>query len=272
MNEQGSLAENEYIKELFTTLKDSGRDTAGLSALLHHVGEMESFVKRAEDKIADMKSQLSEMKEMQDHPLKAALKTAIKNLEQKVSEVKTQLAAIKSNIAEGCRNAVAAFREKGITALDNLASFFHVKNSLQNLRKSVDSVIEADNKAAERIGAFAVEYHSAGRAVKNMARMAAGKEPVQTHKEIGKLAKTIAAPYFAHRAVMTDLRRSVDKAIASIERLDKEVHSQQEKQAERTAEKKPSLLLKLETNKERVEQAKREMPMPERAKVQGVEV
>ena len=54
-----TLSQNEYVQELYSILQDNGRDTSGLSALIGHVSEMENFVKRAEDKIADMKSQLS---------------------------------------------------------------------------------------------------------------------------------------------------------------------------------------------------------------------
>lgn len=69
MNENAEpLMENQYVKELFSILQDNGRDSSGLSALLGHVSEMESFVKRAEDKIAEMKSQLAEMKEVQNAP------------------------------------------------------------------------------------------------------------------------------------------------------------------------------------------------------------
>jgi len=124
------LEQNEYVQELYSILRDNGRETSGLSALLGHVSEMESFVKRAEDKIADMKSQLAEMKEIQSHPVKTALQSAIKNLELKVAEIKVQLTELKNNIIEGCKNAVNAFKEKGISALDKLASFFKIKTGL----------------------------------------------------------------------------------------------------------------------------------------------
>ena len=96
------LSENQYVQELFSVLQENGRDTTGLAALIGHVSEMENFVKRAEDKIAEMKSQLSEMKEVQNHPVKATLQTAIKNLELKVAEVRERLTELKNNIVEAC--------------------------------------------------------------------------------------------------------------------------------------------------------------------------
>jgi hypothetical protein len=262
------LMENQYVKELFSILQDNGRDTSGLSALLGHVGEMENFVKRAEDRIAEMKSQLADMKEVQNHPVKTALQNAIKTLENKVAVVKEQLSELKNNIAEGCKNAIAAFKEKGITALDNIASFFHIKGGLQDWQKNIDGAIKADDKAVAKIEAFASEYHSAGRAIKNMARVAVGKQPIDAKKEAGKLAKTLAAPYKAQKAALTGLRKSIDKAIAKLERLE----TTAAKQAERTVEKRPSMLAKLNDNKERVEREKRELPTPERTRTQAVEV
>lgn len=272
MNENGMLlAQNPYVQELFALMYESGRDASGLVALLGHVSEMESFIKNAEDTISVMKSQLSEMKEVQNHPVKTALQNTIKSLEQKVAAVKEQLSELKSNIIGGCKNAAAAFKEKGITALDKLASFFHIKSGLQGWQKNIDSIIRDDDKAVAKIEAFANEYHSVGRAVKNMARVAVGKEPLDAKKEAGKLAAFLAAPYKSQKRAVTGLRESLGKAVAGLEQLE---HAAAPKQAERerTVEKKPSLLGKLETNKVRVARIKREMPMPERTKTQGLDV
>jgi len=274
MNETGTpLSENQYVKELFSILQDNGRDTSGLSALLGHVGEMENFIKRAEDKIADMKSQLSDMKEVQNHPVKSALQTAIKTLEAKVAEVRERLSDLKNNIIEGCKNAVATFKEKGINALDKLASFFHIKSGLQDLKKGFDSTIHTSDKAIAKIETFASEYHSAGRAIKNMARMAVGKEPVDAKKEAGKLAKTIAAPYKAQKAALTGLRKTVDKAIARLDQLENTAEARQaHRQVERAPAKKLSLMGQLQQNLALVEQQKREAPILDRAKVKGAEL
>ena len=276
MNENGTpqgdnspLAENEYVKQLFGILQDNGRDTSGLSALIGHVTEMEGFVKRAEDKIADMKSQLAEMKEVQNHPVKTYLQNAIKTLETKVAEMKERIGELKNSIVEGCKSAVQAFKDKGIAALNNLASFFKIKNGLEDWNKGIDGIIRTDDKAVAKIEAFSAEYHSAGRAIKNMARVAIGKEPIDAKKEAGKLSKTLAAPYKAQKAVLVKLKGSIENAIKRLEQLG---DTAAEKKAERALVKKPSMLEKLAANKERVEQAKRETPIPERAKAQGLEV
>jgi Mg2+ and Co2+ transporter CorA len=261
------LEQNEYVQELYSILRDNGRDTTGLAALLGHVSEMESFVKRAEDKIADMKSQLAEMKEIQNHPVKTALRNAIKSIENKVAEIKVQLAELKSSIVEGCRNAVQAFKEKGISALDKLASFFKIKTGLKALDKSATENAQSCDKTVARINEFSKQYHEAGRALKNMGRMLIGKDPIDAKKEAGILAKTIAAPYKAQKALMLQISKSVNAMAEKLEQLEAKTADNREHRARET---KPQTLLgEVREAQQIVEQRKREMPVPERAKTLG---
>jgi len=264
-----ALSENKHVSELFNILESNGKDTSGLSALLGYVNDMESFVKRAEGTITEMKTQLDTMKEVQNHPIKAALKNAIKSLEQKVADVRERLSELKGNIIEGCKNAVAAFKEKGIAALSNLASFFRIRSGLEDWKKNIDGIISDDNKAIAKIEKFSTEYHTAGRSLKNMALIAVGREPKTDIKEAGKLSKTFTAPYRAQKAVLTKLGNTIEKAAKKLEQLET---SQAERNAERAKARKPSVLGRLAENKERVERDKREIPIPERAKAQGMEV
>ena len=264
------LAENEYVKELFSIMQDNGRDTSGLSAIIGHVGEMESFIKRAEDRITDMKSQLDSMKEVQNHPFKNYLQSTIKLLETQIEKVKARLDELTISVIKGCKNAVASFKEKGISVLDNLANFFGIKQGLENWKKEINGIIRTDDKAIAKIKSFSAEYHKAGRHLKNMARVAVGKEPLDVKKEAGKLSAIIAAPYKKQKSTLIGLKKSIIKAINKLEQLENTAATV--KQAERTIEKKPSLLERLEANKEKVQQKKLEMPTPERAKAVGAEI
>ena len=79
---------NQYVNELLGILKDNGRDTSGLSALISHIKGMEDFVKAAESQIAGMKSQLNAMKEIQDHPIRATMQSSVKALETALEKIK----------------------------------------------------------------------------------------------------------------------------------------------------------------------------------------
>ena len=265
------LAENEHVKELLGILRDNGRDASGLTALLDHVQGMENFIKTAESKIADMKAQLDEMKEVQDHPVKTALQKAIKSLEEKVAAVKERLSELKTNIVEGCKNAVAAFKEKGIAALSNIMSFFKVKSCLQAIKGDTAKTAAICDKTVGRIEAFSNEYHMTGRHLRNMGRVLTGKPPIDAAKESGRLAKAISAPYRAEKACMLGIMKAAESAIMKINSLEQRIEA---RRAERPpAEKKPGIMERLQEKKELIKQKELEGPRLERApKSKGLEV
>ena len=260
----GNLMDNEHVKELCGILQENGKDSSGLAALISHVSGMEDFVVQAESKIASMKEQLDEMKELQDHPVKNALQKAITALETKVAEIKAQIVELKTNIVEGCKNAVAAFKEKGAAALDKLASFFNIKGGLESVKNSTVKAADSCDRACAKIETFSKNYHTAGRALKNMARMIVGKEPIDAVKESGKLAKTVSAPYKAEKACLVGIRKQCDKMINALNNLEKSAVASRGEKADKP--KKPTMMERLEATKNEIKEREREAPIPARAK------
>ena len=261
---KGSLMENEHVKELFGILQENGKDASGLSALINHVVGMEDFVVQAEHQISCMQAQLDEMKEIQDHPIRNALKKTIAALEAKVAEIKTQIAELKTNIVEGCKNTVAAFKETGTAVLDKLASFFRIKNCLQTIKNDTVKTVDRCDRDIAKIQNFSQEYHKAGRALKNMVRMLIGKEPIDTVKENGKLATALCAPYKAEKACMLGIRRQCDKMIAALNNLEKSAEAKRGEQADKP--KKPTMMERLEAKKNEIKEREREAPTLDRTK------
>jgi molybdopterin-guanine dinucleotide biosynthesis protein A len=248
------LLQNEYVQELFSILKDNDKDVSGLAAILSQVQNMEGFIKDAESKITDMKSQLSEMQELHNHPIKTALQNAIRVLETKVAEVKEKIGELKADIVEGCKNAVAAFKEKGETALNGVMSFFHLKSGLQSVKKSLNEGIRECDSAVVKIDNFSREYHAASRHMKNMGRVIIGKKTVETEKPVGKLARAVSAPFRAEKTCLTGARTAVIGAINRIEKL--------EQSAAVRAEERPSVREKMKVLKAQIAQNKKETPAP----------
>lgn len=77
-----------------------------------------------------MKKELAEI-QIQNHPLKSIMKKAVITMQNQVMELQEKLAGLKQNIIEGCKNAVAAFHEKGIIALNNIAGFSRLSQLLK---------------------------------------------------------------------------------------------------------------------------------------------
>ena len=215
------LADNPHVQELFSILKENGKDTAGLTALLSYVNQMEGFVKSADNQISEMKSQLDEMKEIQKHPIKTALQNSSQYLKVQVAKIRIQLNKIYNGIANACKNAITGFKENGAIALDNLANFFNIKPFFEAINKNATAGIECCGKSVNKIESFSKEYHATSRHLKNMFRLIADKEPIETPKEIGKLAKAMCMPYKKQMGCLNSICSISDKATAKLGELGK---------------------------------------------------
>ncbi|MCL2853787.1 MAG: hypothetical protein FWE20_12320 [Defluviitaleaceae bacterium] len=255
-----NIEENAYVIELLDILRDNGKDASGLAALLTHMKDMENFVKSAESQITDMKCQLDSIKEVQDHPIRTALQNTIKTLEAGIAEVKAHLTNLKSSISEGCKNAVSAFRDKGITALDKVTSFLHAKPVLESIKKEANANAKHCDRAIAKIEAFSKEYHNAGLGIRNMARVLIDKKPIDAPKEAGKLAKALCSLYKTEKSYMQGICNAADKAIGKIEQLESSAGAICGKKATM----KPGLLEKLAENKEKIRLLDLEKYVPER--------
>ena len=161
--ETKSLADNLYVKELFTTLKENDKDTAGLTALLSYVKHMDDYVKTAENQISDMKLQISELKEIQKHPIKTSLNNTSKSLEARISVIREQLDKVRSGIVEACKNAIQAVKDNGTISLGKLSDFFHIKQGFEAIQKETTTGMNQCDKSVGNIERFSSEYHKAGR-------------------------------------------------------------------------------------------------------------
>ena len=257
------LMENPHVKELLSVMSENGADTANVAAMINHVAAVERFMEAATGQIAAMRRELADMREVQKHPIKTALQNSIKNLQGKLNAAMERLGEIKSAIIEGCKNAVAAFKEKGRAALNGIMKFFHIKGGLEAIRDGCTASIQEDNKAIARVEAFSQQYHEAGRSFGNMGRILTGREAREEAKPVGKLAHALEAPYKADRAISIKMRNACMRAIGSLERLDADVS---ERRAEKAAMKpeKASVLHRLDENKERVARESLDRPLPER--------
>lgn len=227
-----ALSDNTNVQELFSVLKENNRDTAGLTALLSYVKQMEEFVKSAESQIGGMRSQIDELKEIQKHPIKTALTNASDSLKTSVDKVKWQLTNIKESIIKGCKNAVKAFKGNGTIALDNSSVLFRLKQGFEAMEKNSTAAMEKCDKAVAKIERFSSEYHETGLHLKNMLKMIAGKEPSEKAKEMGDLAKILCVQYKAEKKCFENICKTAKKAVAGVVALDNNVEEAKKLQQE----------------------------------------
>ena len=198
------------MKELLAVLKENNFSSAkDLMAAIGHVSDLEEQLSSAVQELTAMRQELQEMKQS---PLKAALQRSIQTLEAKVSQLRVQIDILKENIIEGCKQALADFKQRGTAALDGVARFFHLREGLEGVKETIQAGIATDEKALAKIEAVSAEYHEAVRHLKNVGRALMGKEAVSEAKGPGKLAKTVASPYRAERACLLSMQNSVEKS------------------------------------------------------------
>lgn len=231
------ILENEAVKELLALLKENqAQGGKELAAAIGQVAEME---KQLDAAVGELKTMREDLAQMQNHPLKTALQKSIITLQDRILALRDNLTELKAGVIEGCKQALADFKVRGVAALDNAARFFHIKSGLETIRDNLGQSISIDEKAISKIEAVSAEYHEAGRHLKNIGRALTGKEAVQEAKTVGKLAKTAEAPYKAELACLNAMKKSVEKAIDRVSRL------------EQTAEKKPSIIKNIQEHKEK---------------------
>jgi regulator of replication initiation timing len=227
------------VKELFTILEENNKpeQAAALKGILNHVTSMEKQVAACEKQISEMKTQLESTPQIQENPLREQLEKLIESLEKDTKETKGFCGRIKDGIANGCKNAIEAVKEKGIEAVDKMASFFGVREHYEKIEAREQKAIDRCEKAIEKIEAFSSEYHKAGNALKNVGRMLVGKEPLERSSEMGKLANAMCAPYRNSINYHTEIKDSASASIAKLDKLSERAEAIQEKRTEKKAAK-----------------------------------
>ena len=236
------IIDNEYVKELLAILRENNApSTKDFLAVLQQVGTMEKQLDAAVKELSIMRQELKEAQE-QNHPVKTALQKAVIVMQGQVLDLRERISELKQTIIDGCKNAISEFKEKGISALDNVARFFKIRPILETMRENLNKGIKFNEATISNIEYVSTEYHEAGLHIKNMARAMAGKETIQEAKAMGKLAQALKAPSKASLACLSAMKKSAEKALGAMTQLE-----------ERAAEKKPSIREAIETHKKQTE-------------------
>lgn len=248
------LLENEHVKEYLTVMEANRVPTVkDLLAVFNQVSAMERQLDAAVTELAALRRELNAARE-QAHPVKAVLQYTGAAMEKSVTVVRDRLDATKQAVIDGCKNSVDAFREKGISALDNITRFFKLRPMLETMRTELDKSILAGRSAMDKIETMSAEYHEAGRHIKNMSRTLLGKEAAAEAKPMGKLAKSLIAPFKAELSCFSAMKGSVEKALSRLAAL------------EQAAQRKPSVQKNIHALSEKLAREQKSVPAAEKSR------
>ncbi|MCL2666048.1 MAG: hypothetical protein FWE82_10580 [Defluviitaleaceae bacterium] len=243
------IVENEAVIELLGILKANQSPSLNdFNAILGHIIGMEMQLDAAVKELAAMRLDLAEA-EKHNHPIKNAMQKAVIVMQAQVLDLREKLGELKAAFIDGCKNAVAAFKEKGITALDNIMRFFKIKPILEAIHTGANKSAQAADRAVANIEAASKRYHEAEMHIKNAGRALSGKEAVQEPKPPGVIAKVFSAPFRATRFCFAGIRNNAVAAVGKLKRLE-----------ERAAEKKTSIYKDMEKHNEQIAREERKTP------------
>ncbi|MCL2078756.1 MAG: hypothetical protein FWH17_02810 [Oscillospiraceae bacterium] len=245
-----ALMDDPNVKELLSILKDSGRSPRELLDVIGSVTRMEQELSAALKGLNAIQGELSTMREERDHPVKTMLEKTSRSLTATVKGLFARIKAIKDGIVNGCKRAVAAFRDTGAVALNNLAQYFDIKQNLLDQRDDLNAAIEQTRKSIGKIEAAAEQYHTAGRAIRNIGRAMRGEAPIPDVKPNGKLARLLESPFAAQMNHLRDSLRSVNKSLARLDKLEKAATKAAEAERPSTRETMQRLQKQLDTERE----------------------
>jgi len=249
-----SLTDNEQVKELLAILqKHNAPQKKALTSVLTQVKNMEQQYEKMTAELTAMRGELAQAM-ARKHPAVQFMQDAVAAAISRAATLRDNISRLKQAVIGGCKRAVSAFQEQGISALDHVARFFRVKPILESMRDRLAKDIQQDNRMIAKIETISTEYHQAGRHLGNIGRAIIGKEPITEGKPMGKVAAAFMLPLRADRACCSAMKKHIESAISGIARL------------EERAERKPSIKQTMEAYNKQIAQKQKGMPPQERSR------
>jgi vacuolar-type H+-ATPase subunit H len=235
LQKNAPIKENEHVKALWAILRENFSPSHNdYATIIKQVTAMENQLDTMIGELATMRKQLTEAQAI-NHPAESVMQKAVAGQQSMVEDLRDKLGEIKESIIDGCKNAVDAFKEKGVSALNSIADFFKIKPMLASVCDGLDKTIVKDNKAINRIETISKEYHETGLHLKNIGRAILGKETQQEVKPVGKITQAFCKPNRTQRSCCESMKSNLQWAIVHLSRLE-----------ERAAKHKPSVIATME--------------------------
>lgn len=145
-----SIKENEDIKILIETLKKNkmSKQLPALIDTLEYVSTLENQFNEITNEIVKVKEQMANM---QENPIKKAIRTSIQNIEIRINEAKNFFDNVKGALIDGAKQTIENFNQKGIFVLNEVFNFLHIKDSVKVIKDILGNVEKHLNKTIKEL-------------------------------------------------------------------------------------------------------------------------
>lgn len=179
-----------------------------IAGMVSQITALENQLNLATREIEAMRKELAEVRQ---GPVKRALLAAVHGLEKGVSVLRERLDDLKTAFVGGCKRALAAAQERGVSVLAHTARFFHLGPSAERLNQQIDRCMALTDKGLEATQALSRDYHEAGRRLRNAGRVLLGREPDAEVKGPGRLAGAAALPLQKEKKLLAAMQQCVER-------------------------------------------------------------
>ena len=248
----------EEFQILMDWMEQQGRtETAqDLLQVAKYLEEMQTQLSVMTKELQEVKQQLSQFQQEQPRQQVAdtiqevsSLQNMMKNISEKISTGKEQL---KNTVAK----AITTVREKGKEEINQVLQkgISKIKSIVENNREKIAITLDKYEKIAKKIDAIGEELKQVGTSIRNVGRLATGKDAKEVSKEkqgIG-ITRGINQPIKKHIVSLQQKLERTDSILEKLDRISNDLGTgKEEKQEQRV-----SMQEKLSQKKEVVEQKK----------------
>lgn len=191
-----------------------------------------------------------ELTQVRDGPVKRTLTKVIHGLERGVSALTEHLNALKLSIADSCKQALTAVRERGASALTHISQFLHIRSALEAVSWASDFAMAQCEKSMVHLRELTDTYREAGRHLKNAGRVMVGLEPLMESGGPGRLIRTMESLCEKEKGVYAFIKQRTDRASAALSRL------------EQAAQRQPSIRDTMRELNKKIDREQAERPAP----------
>lgn len=264
--EQAEAQKQENVKpeELLKRLTEAMSQT-GNPEMAQNIQVLTLWTANIQMQNNELKSQMEAMQAeiafLKQSPAKRAFQTAVTAATNGVHEAGEAIQNALKAVTDWAKNALNAVRDGGVVLADAVVSVAHIKPLMEAAQKCVNSAKDAVHAAVERGETVGFELREAGRAIRNAAKAAAGREldDIPADKE-GRFQAVVLAPLRGVETALDAMSKGTEKTVNALGRLEQAGRESRGRMMDRC----PSIIRQLREGREQA--AARPLPSPDRAR------
>lgn len=222
--EMKNMEETDVIKQLIELMEQQNmkEQSQDFMEILSYVAGMQLQLGAMVGELQGVREQLAQMQENEPKPARSNLGEKLKQLEGKVADLSEQLSKIKDHLVEMAGQAVRAFKDKGVQAMNQVLQkgISNVRKPLENCHTKLSELLLDSEKTANQIDSIGDELKHMGNSIANVGRLISGKgtKEISDEKQGVVLTRMINKPV---KKRIANLQKDLGRTEAILKKLDK---------------------------------------------------